>query len=162
MKTTVNFTAFVDAFRSHWREGQFTDAGLRVLFDHLENEEAMSGTEGELDVVELCSTYTEYSIEEAIDYYGLGVGELGLADELEELRDGWVEIKMAEIEGEPMTEEERECCRAQYEDEVKWVKFQDLFSEEAAMVKEALIKYFTGKAQVINVPHGETFIIANY
>ena len=54
MYQTINFSAFVDAFRAHGREDQFSYAAKRMLFDHLEEIE-----DYELDVIALCCAYSE-------------------------------------------------------------------------------------------------------
>lgn len=64
MKQTVTFTDFCDAFKSFGREN-FSYDGLEALFNQLEEDEAQTGEELELDVISLCSTYQEYaSLEE--------------------------------------------------------------------------------------------------
>ena len=58
MKQSVNFTAFVDAFRAHQRYDQFGYAALKVIFDYLEEYEDSTGVEIELDVIAICCDYT--------------------------------------------------------------------------------------------------------
>jgi hypothetical protein len=60
MKQTVNFSAFVDAFRAHDRYDQFGHSALRALFDYLEELEQDIGEEWELDVIALCCDWTAY------------------------------------------------------------------------------------------------------
>jgi len=61
MKQTVNFTAFVDAFKVRERYNQFGGYdGLKALFDYLEYYEESTGEEIELDVIGLCCEYTYY------------------------------------------------------------------------------------------------------
>jgi hypothetical protein len=55
MYQTVNFSAFVDAFRAQGREDQFSYAAKRMLFDHLEEVDP----DHELDVIALCCAYSE-------------------------------------------------------------------------------------------------------
>lgn len=55
MYQPVNFSAFVDAFRAHGREDQFSYDGKRMLFDHLEEVDP----DHELDVIALCCAYAE-------------------------------------------------------------------------------------------------------
>lgn len=55
MYQTVNFSAFVDAFRAQGREDQFSYAAKRMLFDHLEEVDP----DHELDVIALCCAYAE-------------------------------------------------------------------------------------------------------
>ena len=61
MKQTVSASDFIDAFRAHNRQDQFSDAGLCALFEYLEELESDTGTEMELDVVALCCDFSEYS-----------------------------------------------------------------------------------------------------
>jgi hypothetical protein len=61
MKQSVNFNAFVDAFRQCGREDSFTYNGKQALFDYLKGYEADCDTEIELDVIALCCEYSEYS-----------------------------------------------------------------------------------------------------
>ena len=71
MKTTVNYNDFVDAFRRFDRANQFSRAGLRALFDHIEELEESTGEEYELDVIALCVDFMEFSTaEDAAKEYG--------------------------------------------------------------------------------------------
>ena len=58
MKTTVNFYYFKREFKA-LRPNNFTDEGLIVLWDYLEEYEQSSGEELELDVIGLCCDYNE-------------------------------------------------------------------------------------------------------
>ena len=60
MITTITLNDFVDAFRSHNREENFSYSGLEALFDHLGDYEESTGQPLELDVIGLCVDYTEY------------------------------------------------------------------------------------------------------
>lgn len=78
MKQQVSFDTFYDAFRAYGRldkedgrGGNFTHAGLRVLFDYLENLEVDTGEEMELDVVALCCEFFEESPEDIAKSYSL-------------------------------------------------------------------------------------------
>ena len=71
MITTVNFNAFVDAFRAYDRYDNFGYEGLKALFDYLENYEEETGQSYELDVIALCCEYTMYeNLEEFNKEYG--------------------------------------------------------------------------------------------
>ena len=59
MKQTINFTQFADAFKAI-RPDNFSYAGLKALYDYLEQYEEDTGGEVELDVIALCCEYTEY------------------------------------------------------------------------------------------------------
>ena len=71
MRQTVNFSAFVDAFRVHGRYDQFGYDALKVLFEYLEELEADTGEELELDVIALCCEYSVDSPEDIADQYGI-------------------------------------------------------------------------------------------
>lgn len=71
MKQTITFSQFVDAFRAHDRQDQFSYGALRVLFDELEDYEEQTGSEIELDVVALCCEYVEMDLEDLISVYFL-------------------------------------------------------------------------------------------
>lgn len=55
MYQVINFSDFCDASINHDRQEQYSHDGKRALSDYLEN----SGY-GELDVIALCSEFTEY------------------------------------------------------------------------------------------------------
>ena len=58
-RTQVFFSDFVDDFRSV-RPNNFSYAGLKALFDYLEDFENSTGVEIELDVIALCTEFSEY------------------------------------------------------------------------------------------------------
>lgn len=59
MKTTIDSYDFIKAFEE-LRPDNFTRAGLNALFDYLEEFEADTGHEMELDVIAICCDFTEY------------------------------------------------------------------------------------------------------
>ena len=59
MKTTVNQTDFLDAFKK-LRPDNFSYEGLESLYNYLTDYEQDTGTEIELDVIALCCDYSEY------------------------------------------------------------------------------------------------------
>jgi hypothetical protein len=70
MKQTVQEHDFLDAFRNYGRADQFSRAGLIALFDYLEEYEADTGEEQELDVIGLCCDFSEYQTAlEAVEEY---------------------------------------------------------------------------------------------
>ena len=72
MKQTINSSEFVDAFRAHGRQNQFSYDGLRALFEYLEEMEGGMGAEMELDVIALCCDYFEFaSAKEAATEQGM-------------------------------------------------------------------------------------------
>lgn len=81
MKTTLNKSAFMDAFHAYDRYDQFGYAALSSLFDYLEDMEADTGEEMELDVIALCCDYSVDTVEEIAANYSIE------AEEGEDLRD---------------------------------------------------------------------------
>ena len=71
MHIQVTFSDFCNAFRDMGRDAQFTYDGKRALFDHLENYEAESGASLELDIIDLCCSFTEATYEEIAEMYDL-------------------------------------------------------------------------------------------
>ena len=61
MKQTINSSDFIDAFRAHGRQNQFSYDGLRALFEYLEEMEDGMGGELELDVIALCCDFSEFA-----------------------------------------------------------------------------------------------------
>jgi predicted ArsR family transcriptional regulator len=59
MKTTLSVYDFRDAFRKAGRAEQFSYDGLEILFDYLEQCEEDTGSDYELDVIELCCEFAE-------------------------------------------------------------------------------------------------------
>lgn len=86
MKTTVNFSTFVDAFRYMNRMDNFSYEGLEALFDYLEQYEQDIGEEIELDVIALCCDYAESDVLTIAQDYGIDLSEADHAlDEQEKL-----------------------------------------------------------------------------
>lgn len=70
MKETVTESRFLEAFKT-LRPENFSRAGLIALFDYLGELEREAAEETELDVIALCTEWTEYaSAEEAAESYG--------------------------------------------------------------------------------------------
>ena len=91
MKTTVNFSHFVDAFQV--RKDNFSYDGLRALFDYLESFEEDTGEEMELDVIALCCDFTEYeNIAEFQEAYSSDY------ETLEDIRDVAIVIEIEDSE----------------------------------------------------------------
>jgi hypothetical protein len=80
MKTTVNSSDFINAFRAH--DGRFYQMGgypgLHALFEYLEQWEHDTGQEIELDVIALCCDWGHY--DNVADAYAELIGE-GAEDE---------------------------------------------------------------------------------
>ena len=72
MKQTINSYDFIEAFRTHGRQNQFSYEGLHALFEYLEEMEDGMGEEMELDVIALCCDYSEFaSAKEAAIEHGM-------------------------------------------------------------------------------------------
>ena len=59
MKQAVTLSDFLNAFRNI-RPDNFSDMGLKALFNYLEAYEDSIGDELELDVIAFCCDFTEY------------------------------------------------------------------------------------------------------
>ena len=93
MIINVNFSMFCDGFLRMDRKDSFSYEGKKALFDYLERLEEDTGEQIELDVIAICSEYTEYSTaDEAaknyFEYEGMIFDEDGnetmTADEVQE------------------------------------------------------------------------------
>jgi len=89
MKQTINFYQFRDAFMN-LRPNNFSYEGLTVLWEYFEQYEESTSTEIELDVIAICCDYTESTIEEVLNNYGL--------NSLEELEEQTIVIPVNEDE----------------------------------------------------------------
>lgn len=76
MKTTVNQSAFIDAFRRYGRYDQFGYDALVSLFDYIEQLEDDAGEEIELDVIALCCDYSVDSVEDIAGNYDIDIAEM--------------------------------------------------------------------------------------
>ena len=90
MKQTVNFSAFVDAFRAFDRYDQFGYDALKVLFNYLEELEADTGVEMELDVVAICCDYSVDNPVDIAESYGIDLVEDATNDEIYEIVVDWL------------------------------------------------------------------------
>lgn len=75
MKTTISRYDFERAFVDADRKENFSYEGLGLLFDYLEEYEASTGEEIELDVIALCRDYYEETVQTIADNYGLELPE---------------------------------------------------------------------------------------
>lgn len=75
MYVTVSFSDFANAFERKGRGDQFSRAGLRALFDYLEQSEEDLDMPLELDVIALCCEYAEVEADE-LDEAGEVIAEL--------------------------------------------------------------------------------------
>ena len=66
MKTTVNFSDFVDGFQKIGRGNQFSYDGLKLIFDYLQEiDENM-----DFDMIAICCNFTESTVPEFNSDYG--------------------------------------------------------------------------------------------
>jgi hypothetical protein len=93
MKTRVYLDDFVQSFKDHGRESQFSRPALYGLFNYLERYEEDTGEEIELDVIALCCDYTEASYKDIADDYGIDVSD---CEDVEDMREAVLE----HLEGE--------------------------------------------------------------
>lgn len=76
MKQSINFSQFVDAFHAHDRYDSFGYAGLRIIFDYLEQYEQDCNEEIELDVIAICCDYNIMAIEDIVSEYRIDVSDV--------------------------------------------------------------------------------------
>lgn len=72
MKTTVDFYEFRRAFEQI-RPDNFSREGLAVLFDYLDQWEANTGEELELDVIGFCCDFSEEPAEDIAANYSIDI-----------------------------------------------------------------------------------------
>lgn len=75
MKTSVNFSDFVEAFRRYDRYDQFGHDALKIIFDYLEEYENDAGKEMELDVIAICCDYSVDSPEDIAQNYSIAIAQ---------------------------------------------------------------------------------------
>ena len=88
MIMNVNFEMFCDAFARMNRDDNFSYEGKRALFDYFEDIESDTSEQIELDVIAICCSYSEYSIDEALENYNV--------DSIDELRDNTLVLDVNE------------------------------------------------------------------
>ena len=71
MIQSITKNQFSDAFHSMGRGDAFSYHGLNSLYDYLIQLEDDCDMDIELDVIELCCEYSEYDLNECLDYYKL-------------------------------------------------------------------------------------------
>ncbi len=76
MKTTVNKSEFIDAFRRYDRYDQFGYDALCSLFDYMEQLESDAGEEIELDVIAICCEYSVDSVEDIASSYDIDIEDM--------------------------------------------------------------------------------------
>jgi len=61
MFSTITQSQFIDEFRAHGRQDQFSYNALVALFQHMEEMEEQTGEPLQLDVIALCCEFAEYA-----------------------------------------------------------------------------------------------------
>ena len=75
MKMKVTFDYFVNAFEKSQYKDKFTQKGLKLLFDFIEQLDAMNNEETSLeDALLLCEEYEQNTVEKIIKTYSIDVG----------------------------------------------------------------------------------------
>jgi len=67
----INLHSFRDAFKQAGRENQFSYEGLGVLFYALQDFSESDARPYELDLVGLCCDYSEMSLSQLLESYGI-------------------------------------------------------------------------------------------
>lgn len=83
MKQSVDFYDFKRAFEQ-CRPNNFSSQGLSALWDYLEQYEADTGEELELDVIGLCCDFSEDSTENIAQAYDIDISDCEEEEEKEE------------------------------------------------------------------------------
>jgi len=79
----VSFNDFLEAFKKHRRENQFSYEGKKALFDYLEELSEDLG-DIKLDVIGICCDFTEYdNLEQFNDDYGYSIGDVKSIEDIE-------------------------------------------------------------------------------
>ena len=81
MKQTITLYDFRNAFYKMGRKDSFSDGGLEILFDYLEELEMAIGEEMELDVISLCGAFAESIIDDLIRDYDIDMSDCDTDDE---------------------------------------------------------------------------------
>ena len=73
MKKTINFYDFEQAFAAAGRAEQFSREALKAIFEMMLSIEDDCGEELELDVIAICCDWSEDSVEEIAENYGIDI-----------------------------------------------------------------------------------------
>ena len=82
----IYFNDFLDEFKKYGREDQFSYGGKKALFEYLNELAEDLGEPIELDIIAICSEFTEYdNLEDFNKDYGYFIGED--IDDVEDIKD---------------------------------------------------------------------------
>jgi hypothetical protein len=81
MKTTVYLEDFRAAFNRAGRGEQFSYEGLGLIFEYIDEYEASTGEEIELDVIAICCEWSESTPAEIIDLYDTDLNTEGMDED---------------------------------------------------------------------------------
>jgi predicted ArsR family transcriptional regulator len=84
MKQTVDFQTFRDTFRAYDRADQFSYEALSALFEYLDQWEADTGEELELDVIAFCCDFAEDSWQDIAASYSIELDGLDSDEDKQE------------------------------------------------------------------------------
>lgn len=90
MKITVTESMFRSQFYSCGRGEQFSYEALGLLFEYIEQYESDTGEEQELDVIEICCSFSEDSAIDVASNYNIDIDGLD-DDEIEEAVESYLE-----------------------------------------------------------------------
>ena len=72
----VDFSDFLEEFKKHGREEQFSHQGKRALFEYLNELSESIGEPIELDIISICCNFTEYEdLDQFNNDYSYSIGE---------------------------------------------------------------------------------------
>ena len=87
MKTTVSRYDFERAFVDADRKDNFSYEALGLLFDYFESYEEETGQEIELDVIAICCEYSEDTVQDIANNYGIDLVDVDEEDQADFVRD---------------------------------------------------------------------------
>lgn len=87
MKTTVSRYDFERAFVDAERKENFSYEAMGLLFDYFEQYEEDTGEEVELDVIAICCEYSEDTLEDVANNYGIDLVDVDEDEQQEYVRD---------------------------------------------------------------------------
>lgn len=88
MYKRIYLSDFMEAFDDHGRDDQFSPAALEALFEFFEELEDETGELVELDVIDICCSFTEYdSPQDCANEFGLNADGMDNEEVIDLIRD---------------------------------------------------------------------------